>query len=72
MFSYGFYTSQNACQNDRIGNLNESSLLHTEIDTKVWSLAYETAVDPWSNTIAMEIPSTYHPSLVQKSFSNGF
>ncbi len=25
--------------------------------------AYETAVDPWSNTIAMEIPSTYSPSL---------
>ncbi len=40
--------------------------------TKLTSPAYETAVDPWSNTIAMEIPSTYSPSLVKKSFSDEF
>ncbi len=30
------------------------------------------AVDPWSNTIAMEIPSTYSPSLVLNSFWKEF
>ncbi len=33
------------------------------------SPAYETAVDPWSNTIAMEIPSTYSISLVLREHS---
>ncbi len=56
-----FVTSYISCV-FRLGTLTLEPLLGG-------SPAYETAVDPWSNTITMAIPSTYSLTLVRKNLS---
>ena len=46
----------------------QSLLKNVEYFGNCLSPAYEPAVDLWSNTNAMEVPSQYSPSLVPKSY----